>query len=328
MERMSQVFVSRKIFPEALYLLKSNGVNYTVNEHDRKLSKQELIEGLRGAQGLICLLSDIIDEEVISASPELKVISNVAVGFNNVDIAAATRHGIMVTNTPDVLTETTADLAFALMLGVARRVAEGDRKVRAGQMTELDLMRQDMGSDIHDKTLGIVGMGRIGLAVARRAHLGFKMEILYHNRKPYREAEEEVKARLVTFDELLRSSDFISIHAPLTADTRHMFGKAQFEKMKKTAYIINTSRGPLIDEAALAGALSTGTLKGAGLDVYEDEPRVNPRLLKIEQNVLFTPHVGSATLATRTKMAVMAAENMLAGLRGRTPPNLVNEPIH
>jgi glyoxylate reductase len=186
-------------------------------------------------------------------------------------------------------------------------------------------MRQDMGVDIHGKTLGIVGMGSIGLAMARRAHLGFNMKIIYYNRRPDRNAEGEVDARLVSFEELLENSDFISVHVPLTTETRHMFGPEEFKKMRENAYIINTSRGPVLDEAALAEALSSGTIKGAALDVYEDEPRINPQLLKINENLLFTPHVGSATIATRTRMALMAAENMAAALKGKVPPNLVNE---
>ena len=321
---MSEVFISRKIFPEALDLLTREGISYTINEMDRKLSREELIDQLQGHQGLICTLADNIDGEIINSTRSLKVISNLGAGFNNVDIAAATARQIMVTNTPGVLSDTTADLAFALMTGVARRVAEGDRIVRAGKMRELEFMRQDMGTDIHGKTLGIVGMGGIGLAMARRAHLGFNMNILYHNRRPDRKAEGEVNARLVSFDELMENSDFISVHVPLTAETRHMFGPEEFKKMKKGAYIINTSRGPVIDEAALADALSKGLIKGAALDVYEDEPRVNPKLLEITENVLFTPHVGSATIATRTKMALMAAGNMAAALKGKVPPNLVN----
>jgi glyoxylate reductase len=322
---MSEVFISRKIFPEALELLRREGIGYKINELDRKLSEEELIERLQGTVGLICMLSDNINKYIIRSTLSLKVISNVAAGFNNVDVAAATARGIMVTNTPGVLSETTADLAFALMIGVARRVAEGDRVVRAGKMTELEFMRQDMGTDIHGKTLGIVGIGRIGLAMARRAHLGFNMKILYHNRRPDVKAEQEVNAHLVSFSELLENSDFISVHVPLTAETRHMFGPEEFKKMRKNAYIINTSRGPVLDEAALAEALSSGTIKGAALDVYEDEPRINPQLLKIKENVLFTPHVGSATIATRTRMALMAAENMAAALKGKVPPNLVNE---
>ena len=321
---MSEVFISRKIFPEALDLLTREGISYTVNEIDRKLSREELIHQLLGHQGLICTLADNIDGEIINSTRSLKVISNLGAGFNNVDIAAATARQIIVTNTPGVLSDTTADLAFALMIGVARRVAEGDRIVRAGKMTELEFMRQDMGADIDGKTLGIVGMGGIGLAMARRAHLGFNMNILYHNRRPDRKAEAEVNARMVSFDELLENSDFISVHVPLTAETRHMFGPEEFKKMKKSAYIVNTSRGPVIDEAALADALSKGLIKGAALDVYEDEPRVNPKLLEITENVLFTPHVGSATIATRTKMALMAAGNMAAALKGKVPPNLVN----
>jgi glyoxylate reductase len=322
---MSSVFISRRIFPEAIAAFAPAGISYTMHESDTPLSKADLIKRLQGADGLICLLNDKIDREVIGASPSLKVISNLGVGFNNIDVEAATQHGIVVTNTPDVLTETTADLAFALMISVARRITEADKYVRDGKFGEWRLIQQHSGTDLYGKVLGIIGMGRIGMAVASRGHKGFAMNILYYGHRPSRQADEELGARLVGLDELLAKSDFISIHVPLTEKTKHLLGAREFTLMKKEAYLVNTSRGPVIDEDALAEALLSGTIKGAGLDVYENEPAVNPKLLRIEQNMVLTPHIGSATLATRTNMAHVAVNNMITALKGQRPPNPVND---
>jgi glyoxylate reductase len=322
---MSTVFISRRIFPEAIAAFKPAGVSFTMHDSDAPLSKDELIRRLKGFDGLICLLNDQIDKEVIASSPSLKVISNLGVGYNNIDVDAATQRGIWVTNTPDVLTETTADLAFALMISAARRITEADKSVREGNFGEWRLIQNHSGADLYGKTLGIIGLGRIGYAVARRGHKGFDMEVLYYGRSANRQADEELKARHVGLDELLAKSDFISIHVPLNDKTRHLLGAAEFARMKKEAFLVNTSRGPVIDEEALAEALLAGTIRGAGLDVYENEPAINPKLLKIEQNLVLTPHIGSATLATRTSMAHMAVNNMITALKGQRPPNPVND---
>lgn len=319
---MPEVYISRKIFDQAMDVLRSARISFTVNEADLPLSKQQLIEHIHDVRGLMCLLTDNIDEEMMRAAPQLKVISNVAAGFNNIDINAASRLGIMVTNTPDVLTETTADLAFALLIGVARRIVEADKYTRWGQYRGWELVQPHMGTDIRGKVLGIVGMGRVGRALARSAALGFNMQIIYYSKSHCQEIEK-LGGRYVEFEELLRESDFISVHVPLTDRTRHMFGPQQFRMMKPTAIIINTSRGPVIDEQALADALDKNIIAGAGLDVYENEPAINSRLLKKEKNVVLLPHIGSATLETRIRMCVVAAQNMVCALRGETPPNLV-----
>jgi glyoxylate reductase len=296
-----------------------------MHESDDPLSKADLIKQLQGYDGLICLLNDKIDEEVMGSSPSLKVVSNLGVGYNNIDVEAATRHGIAVTNTPDVLTETTADLAFALMISTARRITEADRSVREGRFDDWRLIQNHSGADLYGKTLGIIGMGRIGMAVARRGNKGFAMNILYYGHRPNIQANEELGAQLVGMDDLLAKSDFISIHVPLTDKTKHLLGASEFSKMKKEAFLVNTSRGPVIDEEALAEALLSGTIRGAGLDVYEHEPSINPKLLKIQENLVLTPHIGSATLATRLNMAHLAVNNMITALKGRRPPNPVND---
>jgi glyoxylate reductase len=318
-----RVLITRKIFPEALALLKEQGIAYEMHEGP-PLTKQELRRRIEGAEGLICLLSDRIDREVLEAGRGLRIVANVAVGYDNIDVQAASELGIMVTNTPEVLTEATADLTFGLILAVARRIVEGDRLVRSGGFHgwELDLL---LGAEVHHKTLGIVGLGRIGQAVARRAH-GFGMEILYFDpiRRP--EVERELGARFVGLEELLRRSDFVSLHLPLTPQTRHLLGKRELGLMKPTAFLINAARGPIVDEAALVEALKAGKLAGAGLDVFEHEPNVHPELLKLD-NVVLTPHIGSAGRETRVKMALMAVENLLAALSGQRPPNLVNPEV-
>jgi glyoxylate reductase len=322
-----KVYITRRIFPEALEALKAEGIEFEMNEGPQ-LTKAEIRAKLREKEwdGLICLLTDRIDQEVLEAGPYLKVVANVAVGYDNIDLAAATARGVMVTNTPGVLTETTADLTFALILSVARRIVEADRFVRAGKFSGWELLQPHLGTDVYGKTLGIVGFGRIGQAVARRAHGGFNMKVLYYDEVRNEEAERELAAEFVPFEELLKRSDFISIHVPLTEKTHHMLDAAAFRRMKKGAYLINTARGPVVDEEALVKALKAGKLAGAGLDVYEKEPRVHPELLKLN-NVVLLPHIGSATTETRLKMALMAVENLLAALRGQVPPNLVNQEV-
>ena len=263
-----------------------------------------------------------ISKEIIEASPRLRVISNIAVGYDNIDLETCNRRHILVTNTPDVLTEATADLAFALILAAGRRVAEGDRYVRGGHWKHWQ-WNCLWGTEMHGKTLGLFGFGRIAQAVARRAH-GFSMRILYHARgRVSASIEKELAAEFVDRETLLRRSDFLSLHVPLTPETRHAIGAAELALMKPSAIIINAARGPIIDEEALVRALQAGRLAGAGLDVFEHEPKPNPALLTME-NVTMMPHVGSATAETRLQMALLASKNLLTALRGERPPNLVN----
>lgn len=309
------VLVTRHVFPEAIEMLRPH---VRLDYHDARdgLGLAELQRRVAHKQALLCQLTDPITAEVIQAARHLRIIANVAVGYDNVDVAAATERGILVTNTPGVLTESTADLTFALMMAVARRIPEAERYLRDGrwQQWEVDLL---CGQDIHGRTLGIIGMGRIGQAVARRA-AGFGMEILYHDK-----TAQELVGTPVPFEELLDRSDFVSLHVPATKETHHMIGADQLARMKKSAFLINTARGSIVDESALATALEKGEIAGAGLDVFEAEPRVEPRLLDL-QNVVLLPHVGSASVATRTRMCGIAAENILAVLHGKRPPNLVN----
>lgn len=286
------------------------------------VSRADLLEAARGADALLPMLTDRIDAAVLDAAGAgLKIVANNAVGHDNIDLDAARARGVMVTNTPGVLTETTADLAWTLLMAAARRAGEGERYVRGGRWTCWSPMEL-LGRDIHGATLGIFGMGRIGRAVARRA-AGFGMRVLYHNRSPLDpETERETGAAFADKETLLRESDFISVHCPLTPETRHAFGPAEFAAMKPSAVFVNTSRGPVADEAALAAALKSGRIFAAGMDVFEDEPRVHPALLDCENAVLL-PHLGSASVDTRARMSAMAAENILAALRGEAPPNLV-----
>ncbi len=274
---------------------------------------------------MLCLLTDTIDGEVLEAAGTgCKIFANYAVGYDNVEVDAATKRGVMITNTPGVLTDTTADLAWALIFAVARRIVEGDQFFRTGQWRGWGPL-QFLGHDIHGATLGIVGAGRIGTAVGLRS-VGFSMKVLYADEVDNTQLEQETGARRVPFDELLRRSDFVSLHVPLNAQTRHLIGERELGLMKPTAYLINTSRGPVIDEAALVEALRAKAIAGAGLDVYEGEPASAPGLTDLP-NVVCIPHLGSATEATRSKMATMAATNLVAGLRGERPPNLVNPQV-
>ncbi len=324
---MAEVFITRKVFRDAIDILTSRQHTIDINDSDRILPVRELVKRAQGKAGLICLLNDTIDSVVMDELESLKVISNIAVGYDNIDIAAATQRGIMVTNTPGVLTETTADLAFALLLGAARRIPEADQYTRAGKFKNWQLMQAHMGVDVYEKTLGIVGMGAIGQAVAKRAKKGFDMRVIYYGLSRKERAEEEYDAEFVAFDELLAISDFISIHVPLTEKTKHMFSTQEFKAMKNTAIIINTSRGPVVDEAALVEAIKAGQIRGAALDVFEEEPSIHPELIKMKENVVLAPHIGSASIETRLRMAKMAAMNMVEGLEGNRPPNLVNEKV-
>jgi lactate dehydrogenase-like 2-hydroxyacid dehydrogenase len=320
----NQVLITKRIYPEAVELLKEHAdVDYV--DSDDGLSAEELALRVKGKQAIVSQLTDRFDAAVIESLEGVRSISNVAVGFDNIDVAAATRKGILVTNTPDVLTDTTADFAFALLMAAARRVVEGHYYVHSGKWRKwyIDLL---VGHDIHHRTLGIFGMGRIGQAMAKRGG-GFSMRLLYHDAIRAPEAmEKSLDLEFVSAEKLLRESDFISLHVPLLPETRHMIGTAQLQMMKPTAILVNTSRGPVVDEAALAEALERHIIAGAGLDVFEQEPNVHPLLLKLE-NVVLAPHIASASIDTRRKMSLMAAANALAALGGERPPNLVNPEV-
>ncbi|TQM11654.1 2-hydroxyacid dehydrogenase [Pseudonocardia kunmingensis] len=321
---MSRVFVSQEIVEDALEEFHGTGITVDLRRDHPPLPAAELRAAVAGYDGLICLLTDRIDEELLAANPQLRVVANVAVGYDNIDVAAATRAGVAVTNTPRVLTDATADLAFTLLLSTARRVPEGDAFLRAGQYTHWRINQEQLGVDVFGATLGLFGLGQIGRAVARRAR-GFDMTVLYHDvaRLPEQD-ERELGVTYVEFDELLARSDFVSLHAPLLDSTRHRFDAAAFAAMKPTAMLINTARGPLVDEAALAAALRDGVIAGAGLDVYEREPEVEAQLLELRERVVLLPHLGSATGTTRREMCRMAARNVRDALSGERPENLVN----
>ena len=310
------IFISNVLPREAIALIPRE-ISAEFNDSDQPLPKAELIRRLKGKDGLICHIISTIDEEVLAAAPGLKVVSNVAVGFNNIDVAAARRRGVIVTNTPDVLTETTADFAWALLMAAARRVVEADQFARSGQWTrwQWDLL---WGNDVHGKTLGIIGFGRIGRAVARRA-LGFGMRVLYHDTvRADATAERELKAAYAEPDALLRDSDFVSLHTLFIPETRHLINERTLRLMKKTAILVNAARGPIIDEAALVKALTEGWIAGAGLDVFEEELKIHPGLLPLK-NVTLAPHIASASLDTRLAMATLAVRNCLAVLDGKPP---------
>ena len=318
------VLISRILPDEAIERARSRA-QVDVHTGQSPLPKAELIARLKGRQGLVCLITDQVDDQVLGACPELRVVANVAVGFNNVDIAAATRRGVVVTNTPDVLTDTTADFAWALLMATARRMVEADRYVRDGQFKQWEYM-VFLGGDVHGKTLGIVGFGRIGRAVARRA-LGFGMRVLYQDAAPADAAtERELHAERVDLPTLLRESDFVSLHTPLLPETRHLINAQTLKTMKKTAYLVNASRGPVVDEAALVEALTRGWIAGAGLDVFEEEPKVHPGLVSLA-NVVLAPHIGSGSHDTRLAMANLAVDNCLAVIEGRTPATAVNPEV-
>jgi glyoxylate reductase len=314
------VLLTRPLPDQVIEYLKAR-CELRLKEEDRPIPREVLLAEASGAHGLLTMLTDRIDDEVLDAAgPQLRVVSNYAVGYDNVDVAACSRRGILVTNTPDVLTDATADLAWSLILSASRRVAEGDRLVR--DKTPWGWAPGFMlGREVTGKVLGIVGFGRIGQAVAARA-AGFSMPIVYASRW----ARRDVPGRFRTFHELLAEADIISVHVPLNDETRHLFGQKAFETMKPTAVLVNTSRGPVVDEAALADALRSGQIFAAGLDVYENEPEVHPSLLELD-NVVLAPHLGSATVETRLAMGMLAAENLVAALEGREPRALVNREL-
>ena len=316
-----KILVARKIFPEGLARLQAVcDVDY--NDSDAIYPKAVLAEKLAGVSGALVTGSERIDASTLANAKGLKIVSNMMVGYNNFDLAAMSAAGVMGTNTPEVLTDTTADLAFGLILSTARRMAESEHWLRAGQWQNWSL-DQWLGQDVYGATLGIVGMGRIGRAIAKRAS-GFAMQVQYYNRSRLPEATEaELKARHTDFESLLKTSDIVVLLVPYSEATHHMIDAKALRLMKPTANLINIGRGGLVDDAALAEALREGVIAGAGLDVFENEPRVNPALLTVP-NVTLTPHIGSATRATRTAMMNLAIDNLLAGLAGQRPPNLLN----
>jgi glyoxylate reductase len=320
-----KIFLTRPIPPASMELLKEE-VKLTYNPDDRVLSRAELIAGMAGQDGLLCTLMDGIDGELLNTNPNLKIVANYAVGYNNIDVAAATARKIPVSNTPGVLTASTADMAWALMFAIGRRVVEGDQLVRSRQWQGWGPM-QLLGQDITGATLGLIGLGRIGKAMVQRAK-GFDMKVIYWNRTRLTEAEETAMG--ITYasrEDVLAQADFVSLHVALNAETTHLIGAAELALMKSTAYLINTTRGPVVDEKALVESLKTGSIGGAGLDVFEKEPMLEPELYDLP-NVVIPPHLGSATIGTRTKMGNIAAENCFTACRGERPPNIVNPEIY
>ncbi len=316
-----KILVTREVFDETLaYLAETCEVES--NQSDKPFDPSALGQRLKDKDGVICCLTDRIDAATLGAGARLKVVSNIAVGYNNIDVPACTARKVMVTNTPGVLDESTADLAFALILATARRVTEVEAYVRAGNWQGWHL-KQLLGVDVHHATLGIIGMGRIGQQIARRA-AGFRMRVLYQNRNRCpADVEKSLNAEYVSMDRLLRESDFVVLQVPYSPATHHLIGAAQLKLMKKSAILINSTRGGVVDDAALVDALKNGTIRAAGLDVFENEPALSPGFLGLK-NVVLTPHVGSSTEATRRAMAMTAAKNAVAALTGGTPPNLVN----
>lgn len=318
------IYITREIPPEGAQRLRAAGHRVEVNPEDRDLSPEELAEAVHTHDGVLCMLTDRIDREMIQGAPRVRIYANYAVGFNNFDRVAATEAGVALTNTPGVLTDATADLAWALLFAAARRVVEADRFVREGGFRGW-APNLFPGADITGRTLGILGPGRIGTAMALRSR-GFGMRVLYAGRKENPVLERELGARRVDLNGLLEQSDFLSLHAPLTEETRGLIGEAELVRMKRNAILINTARGPIVDEVALVQALRDRRIAGAGLDVFEEEPKLAEGLAELD-NVVVLPHIGSATLETRRRMALMAAENLIAWFEGKRPENLLNEEV-
>jgi glyoxylate reductase len=310
------VYLTRRIPEPGIAILRKAGYKLVINPLDTPVPGQTLLSEVKNADALLCMLSDRIDRQVIDAGRNLKVISAYAVGTDNIDVAYAAQKGIIVTNTPGVLTEATAEVTWALLFACARRVTEADRYVRAGRFKVWGPTLL-LGRQIGGKTLGIVGCGRIGQSVGRKAH-AFGMKVLYFNRSRQPSFEKETAARRASLKQLLKESDFITLHLPLTNDTRHFIGLKQLRMMKSTAFFVNVARGPIVREADLAYALKHNIITGAGLDVYENEPKVHPGLIELD-NVVLLPHLGSATVESRTRMAEIAAENIVAMLQGKPP---------
>jgi glyoxylate reductase len=318
-----RVLATRPLFPAAQQILTA-ACEMEYWTQPERISKEELFRRIKDKEGLVCLLTEQVNEGLLQIAPKLRIAANVAVGFDNIDVPACTKRGVVATNTPGVLDETTADFAWTLLMAVARRLGEGEALARSGNWRGWDL-DQLVGTDVYGKTLGIVGFGRIGRAVARRS-VGFQMKVIYTDavRAPA-DVEKELKAEYRDFNALLAEADFVSVHVPLLAETRGLFDATRFYRMKPTAFLINTSRGPVVDEAALVHALESGKIAGAALDVYENEPFMHPGLKR--PNVVLAPHIASASLETRTKMACIAAENVVALFTGRRPPNMLNPDV-
>jgi len=321
-----KVLITRKVFPQIIERL-SPLCDLTLNDSDEIKSASELASTMASMDGVMTTITEKIDVALLDCCPNLKVISNIATGYNNIDVVACTAHGVMVTNTPGVLEDTTADLTFALLLAAARRITEAETWLRNGEWKKGFALQQLVGCDVHHATLGIIGMGRIGQAIARRG-IGFDMRVLYHNRSrmpPEQEAQLHADWRR-DMDDLLVESDFVVVMVPYSPLTHHLIGERELALMKPSAILINTARGGVVDDAALILALKDRRIAGAALDVFENEPRLNPEYLQL-RNVVLTPHIGSATLATRMKMAMLATENLSAALSGNVPPNLVNRDV-
>lgn len=317
-----KILITRKILPEALEYLKKH-TQYEIGAEGRNLTKKELLEKIKGKQGILSLLVDKINREVMEGAPSLKIIANCAVGYNNIDVDYAKQKGILVTNTPGILTETTADLTIALIMTVCRKIVQADAFTRQKKFKgwEIDLF---LGKEVTGKRLGIIGMGRIGRAVALRAQ-GFRMDTVYFDPHPLSpENEDKYKASYLPLDKLLSTSNIVTIHTILNSETHHLISKQELSLMKKEAILVNVSRGPVVNERALAEALERKQIWGAGLDVYEREPQVEEKLYSLE-NVVLLPHIGSATYETRLKMSMTAAKNLVQGLKGETPNNLVTQ---
>lgn len=323
---MASIFVTRAIPEIGISLMRAAGHDVDVSEKDGVLTKEELITALEAKpyDAVLCLLTDAIDADVFTAAPNAKIFANYAVGYNNIDVDAASEHDVTITNTPGVLTDTVAEYAFSLMLSVVKRIPEADRFTRAGSY-EGWAPELFLGSDLKGKTLGILGAGRIGSGVATRAQRGLGMEVVYYDIKQNEALEKEIPCTFMeTVEEVLEKADVVSVHVPLLDATRHLLDAERIALMKKSAYLINTSRGPVIDEAALVAALKDGTIRGAGLDVFEEEPALAPGLAELD-NVVITPHIASASEETRGKMSEMAAQNIIDALNGETPQNVVKE---
>jgi D-3-phosphoglycerate dehydrogenase len=317
-----KIYITRKIPDVGINKLKEKRFEVDINPEDKILSKDELISALKAKpyDAVLCLLTDKIDGDVFEAAPQAKIFANYAVGVDNIDLKAAEKHGKMVSNTPGVLTETVAEHAFALMMSISRRIAEADKFTKAGEYKGWAPMLF-LGSDLRGKTLGIIGLGRIGSRVAYHGARGFDMKVIYYDTK---RNEKELNAEYrESIDDILKEADFVSVHVPLLDSTRHLINAERLKIMKLTAYLINTSRGPVIDEKALVEALRNKTIRGAALDVFEDEPKLAEGLAELD-NVILTPHIASATEETRAKMSEMAATNIINALEGETPPNLVS----
>lgn len=323
---MKYIYITRKLPPVAEEMLRAKGYEVDVSEKDGVLTKDELISALKAKQydAVLCLLTDTIDDDVFASAPQAKIFANYAVGFNNIDVGAAKKRGVIVTNTPDVLTDTVAEHTFALMLSLSSRITEGDRFARAGKYHGWAPMML-LGTDIKGKNLGILGTGRIGSRVAHMANRGFDMNVIYYDVVRNHKLEDDYGAKFrASVEEVLREADIVSIHVPLLPTTRHLINKERLEIMKHTALLVNSSRGPVIDEVALVSALKDGIIAGAAIDVLENEPKMTPGLIELE-NIIITPHIASATLEARSAMAEVAANNIIAILNGGEPLNPIKD---